>query len=808
MKPPRVIDTEIATLYSSVGYCDVDISKATYITDEAAGILSRSGGDDLNLDLRGLRSLSENAAHKLCAYSVILDGLTFLPDAVSKELFSGRIQNLSLNGVRRLSDVLIDCIHSSYIGVSLTGLIEITARGVQTLSERNIKINFSALKFLNADTASALAKLDCPLNLDSITDISSPTTSALIPHSHGLSLSGLYCINEDIASILSAYRGNFLRLDGLVEISPVIAKMLAAYAGDLSLNGLAHITDETAMCFSQFTGSLNLNGLNSITPEAIVELSHSSPSISLKGLLHLSDEAACAISKAQAPIQLSAPIISPAAMKLIAFGPLFSLSAFQLDRDIWWECDDDISLLHVKAAQNEPNAIKVLSSLNHDVNSKSRLLYTPLHYACYHGNAECIEVLLSCGADIEVRDLWLSTPLHIAAEYGHVDVINILVKHKANTSARDYFNRTPHMVGCDNEHQDVCNDLIIDDSSAYCSLMQEWDVHDNGPFPIVFDRDRSACTIRAMQECDFGPFRKYVRINSYIKYNFTPLHFAIADNNTGRVIDLLKLAPMLLSLKGEQEIRPSALCSSSDMAAILIKHGVLFSFTDIQIAAARGRTELLRYLLSEGADLSVHEYGSLKKTLHSSADGVAILKSWALQRRSRVTADGKILQVGDLATLSIQTPELIVAAVIADDAKIVLKWVNDQGTFSYAVVNPNILGYVCGPSRRPLSIGEQVCRANSNQPLVISEISTVNGSRLVTCIHFDGNKLITENFDASEIKVTEWQEGCNEGYDTAVDEANHFDDEDWDSLVSPDDNPFYDDNLDMDQQNSRFWDQY
>merc|ERR1711879_1008270 len=52
---------------------------------------------------------------------------------------------------------------------------------------------------------------------------------------------------------------------------------------------------------------------------------------------------------------------------------------------------------------------------------------TPLHYACFNGDAEVAKVLLDANASIDVRDAQWKTPLHLAIDEDRDDCIDLLL---------------------------------------------------------------------------------------------------------------------------------------------------------------------------------------------------------------------------------------------------------------------------------------------------------------------------------------------------------------------------------------------
>eukprot|EP00282_Hemiselmis_andersenii_P023374 CAMPEP_0172023740 /NCGR_PEP_ID=MMETSP1041-20130122/14946_1 /TAXON_ID=464988 /ORGANISM="Hemiselmis andersenii, Strain CCMP439" /LENGTH=61 /DNA_ID=CAMNT_0012679231 /DNA_START=135 /DNA_END=316 /DNA_ORIENTATION=- len=57
------------------------------------------------------------------------------------------------------------------------------------------------------------------------------------------------------------------------------------------------------------------------------------------------------------------------------------------------------------------------------------LRYTPLHYACIHGNLECVRELLELGGNVhEKGGVRGATPLHVAATNGRIECVRELLE--------------------------------------------------------------------------------------------------------------------------------------------------------------------------------------------------------------------------------------------------------------------------------------------------------------------------------------------------------------------------------------------
>ncbi len=64
--------------------------------------------------------------------------------------------------------------------------------------------------------------------------------------------------------------------------------------------------------------------------------------------------------------------------------------------------------------------------------------FTPLHYACRHGEAEVSRLLITqYKYSVTSPSKHGQTPVHLAAQYGHTDTLRVLVEHSVSECERD-----------------------------------------------------------------------------------------------------------------------------------------------------------------------------------------------------------------------------------------------------------------------------------------------------------------------------------------------------------------------------------
>ncbi len=294
-----IIDEELAKEFL-VDSDNVDLSKATEITDEAAEALS--GYDGGELYLYGLIQLSDAAAISLSKFrgELWLKGITELSDA-SVEALSKVQGSLQLSALPKLSDAAAESLSRHEGGLYLDGLVELTDNAARSLSKRQVGLSPHIEKldirdveewvtqFLPKNPTKAvyqdlLGGNQCSLSLDGLTELSDAAAESLSNHKGRLNLDGLTKLSDAAAESLSNHKGfvdvieirtrsfgaleishdhrtpGMLCLGGVTKLSDVAAEAISKHKGSLFL-GVTELSDAAAESLSAHEGELNLRGL-------------------------------------------------------------------------------------------------------------------------------------------------------------------------------------------------------------------------------------------------------------------------------------------------------------------------------------------------------------------------------------------------------------------------------------------------------------------------------------------------------------------------------------------------------------------
>ncbi|KAM9316826.1 ankyrin repeat and SOCS box protein 3 [Gastrophryne carolinensis] len=97
--------------------------------------------------------------------------------------------------------------------------------------------------------------------------------------------------------------------------------------------------------------------------------------------------------------------------------------------------------------------------------------WNPLHQASFMERTDLIQLLLENGADKECQDDFGITPLFIAAQYGKYESLNLLLSHGADVNCQAKDKATPLFIAAQEGHE-KCTELLMSkgaDPNLYCN---------------------------------------------------------------------------------------------------------------------------------------------------------------------------------------------------------------------------------------------------------------------------------------------------------------------------------------------------
>ena len=97
----------------------------------------------------------------------------------------------------------------------------------------------------------------------------------------------------------------------------------------------------------------------------------------------------------------------------------------------------------------------LLETVVNEVNSRSSLLSTPLHYAMLGCNQETTQFLIENKAQVNASNVFGETPLHWACKVGKETLIRYLLTHQASPSEQDTEGNTPMHWAAEYDHENA-----------------------------------------------------------------------------------------------------------------------------------------------------------------------------------------------------------------------------------------------------------------------------------------------------------------------------------------------------------------
>lgn len=102
--------------------------------------------------------------------------------------------------------------------------------------------------------------------------------------------------------------------------------------------------------------------------------------------------------------------------------------------------------IHLAAARNESEIVRLLIAAGADCNATSSEGYTAFLY-CFFPNfsprADVAEILIEAGADVNAKREAGSAPLHLAVQWGLSDLVRLLIERGADPNARGHYGKRP-----------------------------------------------------------------------------------------------------------------------------------------------------------------------------------------------------------------------------------------------------------------------------------------------------------------------------------------------------------------------------
>ena len=226
---------------------------------------------------------------------------------------------------------------------------------------------------------------------------------------------------------------------------------------------------------------------------------------------------------------------------------------------------------------------------------------TLLHYAAANGQTHIIERIKNVGADLSPRNAEGNTPLLIAAMNGHLETIKYLRECGVSLDEKDKSNNTPLLLAAHNGH----------------SAVVEWLIKE-GVNVNEANRHRITALMRAAESGQITMVRCLIEQGALLTATDsgrrTPLSYAIRSGQLSAVKYLLqqdKEQLLARSLHNYSALLLAVVHGHSEIIAYLLEQGAsllerdMFDNTPLLLAGEHGHKEIVAYLLNEGANTTV-----------------------------------------------------------------------------------------------------------------------------------------------------------------------------------------------------------
>ncbi|KAH6686322.1 ankyrin repeat-containing domain protein [Plectosphaerella plurivora] len=274
---------------------------------------------------------------------------------------------------------------------------------------------------------------------------------------------------------------------------------------------------------------------------------------------------------------------------------------------------DGRTSLHIAATLGNADVMRQLFT-HKDVNIESRasragsMTWTALVYAASYGNKECLEVLLDNGADINYLDCYSGNALMRAADGDYPHVAKLLVDRGINVKHKDFLGRTALHSAATNQSWATLEYFLHDVPRIDINMQDDaggTDLHDACYY---LDTRSVRLLISAGARCDLVDQK-----------GDTPVDMATLRKGL-TTLEALKKSPSFRGkIETQSDVKKSLVeAVKSDPVEVLqvrleavtvddpeLNTPLPFDGTPLHQACKRGEAEIVKLLLSAGADMEI-----------------------------------------------------------------------------------------------------------------------------------------------------------------------------------------------------------
>jgi uncharacterized protein len=252
---------------------------------------------------------------------------------------------------------------------------------------------------------------------------------------------------------------------------------------------------------------------------------------------------------------------------------------------------------------------------------------------------------INYGADINFKNADGKTPINIAATKGHLKLVKLLINRGADLTIVDKWKQTPLIAACrnsvdgaDKKWFDIINNLV-----HARSPLNNYDIYGRTPLLICVDNGDNKITrllvengadIEGRAKQPFNPTPKYGSRSIDPQNDYTPLWFAVDNNNTIMLETLIKLkADVNATLKYIKQTPLMYSCwrELKDCTKLLINGGANINLQDrdgnsaLMIACRGGHADFVNLLIKNEANINLQDHDGNSALMHYYLFGLSAL---------------------------------------------------------------------------------------------------------------------------------------------------------------------------------------
>ncbi|XP_065908551.1 uncharacterized protein [Dysidea avara] len=252
-------------------------------------------------------------------------------------------------------------------------------------------------------------------------------------------------------------------------------------------------------------------------------------------------------------------------------------------------------LLHVASYSGQNKIVKMLLSLNVNIDSMDYRLATPLHHAADDGFSDVVMSLLEAKATVNCQDQDNNTPLYLSCQSARMTIVEMLLVYGANIECRTKNGWTPLHISCHKGHTMIVKMLLQNNAKT--------DFRTNDYYTPLY-----LATAKGYNEVVKILLQSNADVNCVCKKNYTPLYIA-AQRGHNEVAKTLLQANADVNCMCRNQATPiyaAIVQGHLDVVKTLLDYNVnldnvnLYNETPLKLAVEIERSDIVKCLVEDG----------------------------------------------------------------------------------------------------------------------------------------------------------------------------------------------------------------